>query len=272
MRRLLFGGFVAMLVLVAVAAIMGRTLNTPTPVEAAKSPSGVDTLPIQVYFPGTKTIQTLPLGEYLKGVVAAEMPSFFATEALKAQFVVARTYAVRRMQQFTGPGRGGCPLEPRADVCADPNTSQDYVSREDLEKRMGAAAAGEFWSRLDSLQAETDGQVLRYQSELIDPLYHSVSGTRTEESGSFFSQSLPYLKSVDDQWGARPTQVQLRTTAWYTPEQLVDKLGSQVAAVPVVANSVRAGKAPVQIAAYTESGRVKAVTVLGTTISGREFR
>lgn len=273
MRRLLIGSLIVLvLVLVALPALLARVLNTPTDVPVRQGADGSDVLPIKVYFPDTKKIQEMMLGDYLVGVVAAEMPNFFHDEALKAQFVVARTYAVRRMQQFVGPGRGGCPLEPKADVCADFNTGQAYVSRDDLAKREGPSEAAAYWSRLEGLLSETGGQVLRYGTELIDPLYHSVSGTKTEDSGSFFTHSLPYLKPVDDRWGAKPPQVQLRATVWFTPEELVQKLGAANMAVPALATAVKSGKPPITVEAYTDTGRVKSVKVLGNTFTGREVR
>ena len=118
----------------------------PEPEVPAPEPAGADSLDVKVYFPDRDAIVVMPLGEYLKGVVAAEMPADFEMEALKAQFVVARTYTVRRMPQFGG--KGGCPLNPEADVCADYRTSQAYLSREELEAKYGPLVAASFWRRL----------------------------------------------------------------------------------------------------------------------------
>ncbi|MFS8639571.1 MAG: SpoIID/LytB domain-containing protein, partial [Symbiobacteriaceae bacterium] len=154
---------------VPVLAQWGPAAEAPLP-----EPGGADSLDVRVYFPDRDEIAVMPLGEYLKGVVAAEMPPDFEMEALKAQFVVARTYTVRRMPQFGG--KGGCPLRPEADVCADYRTGQAYMSREELEAKYGPLVAASYWRRLSQAQAETEGEVLTYQGELIDALYHAVSG------------------------------------------------------------------------------------------------
>jgi stage II sporulation protein D len=276
MRRFLTGGVVVLVVvLLALPAAMGlvaRPAPAPLPPKVVAGSAPGPELKIRVYFPDTKQVQELPLDEYLVGVVAAEMPPEFHDEALKAQFVVARTYAVRRMRQFQG--KGGCPLSPDADVCADPKTSQAYVTKEAYAKAHGASAAEQLWQRLTQLGQQTAEQVLRYHGEFIDPLYHAISGTVTEDSGSYFPQSLPYLKSVNDHWASIAPPEVMNATERRTPETLAEALsrvGKQVA-VPALAGAVKSGQEPVVIVDRTPTGRVKTVKVLGVTLSGRDFR
>ncbi|BAD39086.1 stage II sporulation protein D [Symbiobacterium thermophilum] len=241
----------------------------PEPEAPVDEPAGADSLDVKVYFPDRDAIVVMPLGEYLKGVVAAEMPADFEMEALKAQFVVARTYTVRRMPQFGG--QGGCPLNPEADVCADYRTSQAYMSREELEAKYGPLAAASFWRRLSQAQAETEGEVLTYQGELIDALYHAVSGRMTESSGDYFATDLPYLMPVDDTWGAAaPRLVDERR---FSPEAFVRALGlgSEEPLLAVQA-AARVGQPPVQVTARTAGGRVKTVAIGGMTLTGRQVR
>jgi stage II sporulation protein D len=250
------------------------TLLTELTVKPVASPhvDGTDTLSVQVYFPEEQQVRELPLGEYLKGVVAAEMPAEFLTEALTAQFIVARTYTVKRMQRFNGPGKGGCPLSPRADVCADPATGQAFISRDEAIKKYGKLAATNLWQRLEQIQAETEGVVLKYQGQLIDPLYHSVSGTTTEDAADYYGESLPYLKPVDDHWGADAPK--LVDTKRFQPGQLASALSGDGKVIPAasVTSMASAGTAPVQILSSTAGNRVKSVKVGGTVLTGREFR
>lgn len=266
MHRLLSVSLLFLLmVLLVLPAALGRLL-VGTTAGAVQAPDGPDALPIRVYFPADQTVRALPLGEYLVGVAAAEMPPEFATEALKAQMVVARTYAVRRMQLFAGPGKGGCPQHPEADVCADHTASQAYMTREEAMRQYGTFTGMQYWRKLEEVQRETEGLVLRYRGELIDPLYHSVSGRMTEDAGAYFRQSLPYLQPVDDQWGAgAPRLVENRE---FTLSELARLLSVDGDAVPVAAM----GGQPVEILARTATGRVATVRVAGVTISGRQFR
>jgi len=270
MRRLTL---VALVYLITALIVLPTFLTRMTAAPSSPQPvDGTDALPIQVYFPETQEIREMPLGEYLKGVVAAEMPHDFETEALKAQFIVARTYAVRRMQQFNGPGRGGCPLNPEADVCADPGTGQAYTTLEELAAKIGQRTADNYWRRLSQVQVETEGLVIRYQGELIDPLYHAVSGTMTEAAEEYFSQPLPYLRPVDDHWGADAPF--LEVTERFTPEELAARLSVKGTAIPAAAVAARTqvGELPVRILERTATNRVKRVQVGEEILSGREFR
>ena len=69
------------------------------------------------------SIESMALEEYVAGVVLVEMPADFEPEALKAQAVVARTYALRRKEQGKKHETG--------DVCTDPNCCQGYRSPEE---------------------------------------------------------------------------------------------------------------------------------------------
>lgn len=273
MRRFLVGTVSALVVaLVVLPTALGRmSARRSDAPPAAPAPAQIDSgdsKPVRVYFPATREIREIPLGEYIKGVVAAEMPGAFEMEALKAQFVVARTFTVRRMQAFQGPDKIGCPLNPKADVCADVNSGQAYLSLDDAKKKFGYFAATNLWQRLDKAASETAGQVLVYRGELIEALYHSVSGRMTEDAGEYFGQSLPYLKPVDDHWGASaPRLVESRQ---FKPEELARLLSVGGKAVPALATG--GSRAPVQVASKTPAGRVKTVRVAGVTFTGKEFR
>jgi len=267
LRLLLVSMLVLSTLTLALPASIGAGARRELPIPQA--PEGADSLPVSVYFPDSDSVVTMDLGEYLKGVVAAEMPADFDTEALKAQFVVARTYTVRRMKQFGGVG--GCPLNPEADVCADFRTSQAYMTKEQLNEKYGPLTAASFWRRLSEAQTETEGEVLTYQGELIDALYHAVSGRMTENSGDYFTSHLPYLVPVDDTWGSEaPTLVEQRR---FTLDEFTEALaqGGEAPSLAVTA-AAQAGRSPVQVVERTEGGRVKQVVVGELTLTGREFR
>lgn len=261
MRRLVFVTLVFLFVAaLALPALIGRVFSKGDPPRSESD--GPDQMPISVYFPADRQIRKLPLGEYLRGVVAAEMPAEFETEALRAQFIVARTYAVRRMRLFGRPENGGCPLNPAADVCADSASSQAYMDLVELERKLGPVAAGAYWKRLSQAQVETAGLVLTHRGELIDPLYHSVSGRVTEDAKAYFGKALPYLRSVDDRWGAYAPR--LKETRSFTPDEISKALSTGGRRVP--------SSTEVEIVDRTETGRVHTVSIAGVQVSGREFR
>lgn len=83
----------------------------------------------------TGEVTDMPFGEYLKGVVAAEMPASFHDEALKAQAVAARSYTLTRMQGYK---RDGTPAEHNgAMTCTDSTHCKAWLSEETLQQTMG---------------------------------------------------------------------------------------------------------------------------------------
>ena len=82
--------FLAIVILPALVVLRGQRQEVK--VDTSGSPL------INVLNVKTKEIEVLPLEEYIVGVVAAEMPVDFETEALKAQAVAARTYTIKRYE------------------------------------------------------------------------------------------------------------------------------------------------------------------------------
>ena len=132
----------------------------------------------------------MELEDYIGHVVAAEMPASFKNEALKAQAVAARTFAVRRMTLFGGTGcSNGC------DVCTDSTCCQAFLSDDSMRSRWGGDYDG-YRSKVMSAAENTSGIIAVYDGKPIEALYHSTSGGYTEDSQNVFSQAQPYLKSV----------------------------------------------------------------------------
>lgn len=142
-------------------------------------------LPIEVYMADIDKVVTMKLEDYILGVVAGEMPVSFHTEALKAQALAARTYTMLRMRQFGG---SGCSKHPGAEICTDSTHCQAYrnpaVIKQDLDKLKEAVYG-------------TAGEVIVYDNKLIDAVFHSTSGGKTENSEEIWSSKLPYLRSVE---------------------------------------------------------------------------
>ena len=78
-------------------------------------------------------VETMAMDDYLWGVVAAEMPAAFESEALKAQAVAARTYTYAKMERTTA-------AHPEADVCTDVNCCQAYRTQAEAAASWGESA------------------------------------------------------------------------------------------------------------------------------------
>jgi len=132
-------------------------------------------------------ILSIPLEEYLVGVLISEMPLSFHEEALKAQAVAARTFAVK---QVSGGKHEGFDLCDQASCC------QAWNKTEDLEKKLGDGFSCYMNKAVEAVR-ETEDQLIYYHGELIDAVYFSCSGGATEAAVSVWGSNIPYLQSVE---------------------------------------------------------------------------
>ena len=135
------------------------------------------------------SIKKVFLEEYVTGVVAGEMPASFELEALKAQSVASRTYVLKKILNNNNSDY---------DV-VDTVINQVYLDEEELNKKWGNKYT-DYINKIRTAVNETSMEYLEYNNEIVDALFFSTSNGYTEDSGVFFSNSLPYLKSVESLW------------------------------------------------------------------------
>jgi len=123
-----------------------------------------------------RAVNLVELESYVQGVVAGEMPHSWPQEALRAQAVAARSYALANLVE-------GKPFDLYADV-----RSQVYLG-----------LAGEQPSTNEAVRA-TAGTVALYGGEVASTLYFSTSGGKTASAADVFGVSIPYLVSRPDPW------------------------------------------------------------------------
>ncbi|MFN7954785.1 MAG: SpoIID/LytB domain-containing protein [bacterium] len=123
-----------------------------------------------------RVLNELPLEEYLRGVVPAEVPPSWSPEALKTIAVAARTYALFQMEKSTG-------------------RSWDVTDSIDTQMYGGLSSAD---PRGDRAVRETEGQILIYDGAPILATYHAASGGYTEDARRVWSKDVPYLRAQPD--------------------------------------------------------------------------
>ncbi|HEU5264043.1 MAG TPA: SpoIID/LytB domain-containing protein, partial [Gaiellaceae bacterium] len=123
-----------------------------------------------------RVVNFVPLESYLQGVVAGEMPHSWPSDALRAQAVAARSYALANLVK-------GKPFDLYADV-----RSQVYFG-----------VAGEKPSTTEAVQA-TAGEVVLYAGKVASTLYFSSSGGKTASAVDVFGVAVPYLATRPDPW------------------------------------------------------------------------
>lgn len=200
---------------------------------------------VRVYLKSCDTLCNMELEEYVARVVAAEMPSSYHPEALRAQAVAARSYTLFRMKICGG---SGCASHPEADVCAGAGCCQAYAEYMPDERILSAVS-------------DTHGEVLRYGGAVINALYHASSGGQTENSEAVFSEALPYLRSVESP--GEEIYPRYAAESVYTREQL-STLIELDSALPL--------EKQLSVLTYDASGRAQTVQAGREILSGTEFR
>lgn len=218
---------------------------------------------ILVYRHTTGATETVPFEDYVKGVVAGEMPASFETEALKAQAVAARTYSLSKLVRSGGAGN---PDHPSASVCDDTHC-QVYRSPGELKQIKSAEWMDTGWLKIVSAVDSTKGQLMYYQGALVEqPLFHSSSGGKTENSEDVFVSALPYLRSVDS-----PYEV----SAPHQNEQVEIPLSEFTQKIKQANPGKSLGTVnseTVRILERSAGGRVAAIQVGSLTLKGRDIR
>ena len=204
-------------------------------------------------------VEEMTLGEYLVGVVRAEMPASFETEALKAQAVAARTYTLYKMQ--TGGNHGEA-----ADICTDSTCCQAYISEENARNNWGDAAdANE--AKIESAVRDTDGETILYGGVPILAVFHSCSAGQTRASGEVWVSDLPYLQAVSSPEPADSIP-NYYSRAEFTAETFREKV---LAAYPEADLSGDMGSW-LRNAVTDTAGSVETVEVGGVTLKGTAVR
>lgn len=221
---------------------------------------------INVYVENQKKVVTMKLEEYLLGVVSAEMPASYDPEALKAQAVAARTYALGRAAKLyvskVDTSHNG------ADVCTNPAHCQAWISKDVAMKRWGLFTSFKYWNKIGIAVNSTVGQVIEYNNEIINPLFHSNSGGHTENVEDVWTGiSVPYLTGVvslgEDSSSEYKNKVILEQQ---------DMIGILLASYPNLELIDEDLISNIEIKKYSSSDRVVDMKIGNITMKGTEFR
>ncbi|HIT21755.1 MAG TPA: stage II sporulation protein D [Candidatus Scybalousia intestinigallinarum] len=190
------------------------------------------------------SVITLSMSDYLIGVVGAEMPASFPLEALKAQAVVARTYALKRISS--------------GQKLTDTVSTQAYKDNNQL-RREWQRNFDTYYNKIKLAVTSTDNMTIKYNGAYIDAVYHSTSNGRTEDAIHVWGNSVPYLKSVESSWD-RNASSYLRTEEKEL-SVLLTLLGIDLS-----------DESSIEIISRNASGRVSSVRIGNKNYSGVELR
>jgi stage II sporulation protein D len=200
---------------------------------------------------------SLALDEYLWGVLAGELPPTFPPEALKAQAVAARTFAMYKLEHPPEDGR-----HPGAALCDDPAHCQVYLPRGEAMAQWGNSGES-YAAALDKALSETDGLIMAFDGHPIMAAYHSTSSGKTERAADVWGQDVPYLQSVDSPGERDAPRYQARS------EVTKDEFWNALRALyPDIAES----ETPIGTVTRSKAGGVLSIEISGTPVTGPDIR
>ncbi len=180
-------------------------------------------------------INEVMLDDYVCGVVAGEMPSSWPVEALKAQTVAARCYALKSLSKHADFG---------FDLCCTTNC-QVYG---------GIASETE---RTNKAVEETAGIVASYDNKVVDTLFSSSNGGYVEAAENVWGGSYPYFKTFKDEYEKTDEISGAVWTVSFTPGEIKEELKENGVDIGDIIN--------MEVVKTSESGRVLEVKITGTT-------
>lgn len=190
-------------------------------------------------------IKELNLEEYIIGVVAGEMPASFETEALKAQAVTSRTYAIYKINNT----KENYDVETNVD-------DQVYITTEEMKEKWGSDYEL-YYNKIKDAVSSTQNLVMKKDNKVFKSYYFAMSNGTTVDSSTVFGESTS--SSVESPWDNESLNKFLVTTD-FTIEEVKTKL------------NINEDITNIEILSRDKTNRVEKVKVNNKTFTGIEFR
>jgi stage II sporulation protein D len=206
---------------------------------------------------GTKT--DLSFDEYLLGVIAANIPASYQMETLKAQAVIARTYALYNISTLSKENSGQ----------TDFSTSElglSYIGLDALKDLWDDENYTYYFSKLENAVYATDNEVIVYDNDLILPVFFDTGSGFTRNASEAWGVDIPYLTSVASKQDV--TSTNYLSIKEFATNDLIDLLGKYYTDLDLKVDSFFD---EVSISSRDSAGYVLKINLGDLTISGEEF-
>lgn len=225
------------------------------------SPEGIDGETVSVYIKSEDRVVDMKIGDYLKGVVAAEMPAEFHEEALKAQAVAARSFLKARSENYK---KNGTPPEHKGAItCTDYAHCKAWISEEDRKNKWEEDKRNEYWKKICAAVDDTKGIIMTYNGEPVNALFHSTSSGRTERAEDVWGGSVPYLQSVESPGDLESPKYFAETE--FTPDEFKQRAEQNI-------DGFDWSKGIVGEIKRSDAGGIITIVIGGVEIKGTKFR
>lgn len=219
----------------------------------------VEAMNYNIYYEQSGIRQTLDFDSYLIGVVAANMPAGYHVEALKAQAVISRTYALYNMALLT---------EDDSDK-KEFSTSElglSYIDPKEMERYWGSDNYVKYFSKLENAIYATKDEIMVYEDDLVLPVFFGTGTGYTRNAKEAWGIDIPYLVSVSSKQDV--TSVNYLRITEYEPSVIVGIL-KQV--YPSADIKEKTFFQDIYITERDSTGYVTKINLGSLTVSGEEF-
>lgn len=214
---------------------------------------------IKVYMSKEERVEEINFEDYIKGVVASEMPVSFEFEALKAQAIAARNFALNKIKYNCTNGKG-------ANVC-DTTHCQVYKSHDIKVKEWGKNGEDN-WNKICKAVDETNGQVMYFGEDIVTSAqFFATSSGKTENVKDVFGGDVPYLKSVYSEGEEIAPKYTSDKVKDY--KEFINIINTNYKNAKININNL---KQSIEIKSHTEGGAVREIKLGGEIVTGVEFR
>lgn len=209
---------------------------------------------VDLYCVESQTVQTLPLKDYLWGVLAGEMPASYPQEALKAQVVASYSYLLHRQANIQNHPESD--FGHSGDVCNNPAHCKAYLSPADAAKKWGVDWLESSQPILNSAIDAVLGTAVLYNEKPANTVFHAISGGKTESAKDIWGAEIPYLQSLDSSWDQQAKDFYSEVS--FSLEDFSKILNQENYTLGEIA--------------HTSGGSVKTISLGDTTYTGQEIR
>ena len=223
------------------------------------SDNSLDTMDFTIYYEVNGSKDKLSFDEYLVGVVAANMPAGYHMEALKAQAVIARTYALYNIALLSKEN-------PSQKKFTTSELGLSYISLSTLEQLWATEDYSTYFTRLENAVFGTMNEVLIYDHDLILPVFFDTGSGFTRNASEAWGVDIPYLVSV-------PSKQDVTSTNYLKIEEylivdLIEHLSTYYTDLELSEDNFFE---KVSITSRDSAGYVTKIDLGSLTVSGEEF-
>ena len=216
---------------------------------------------VKLYRRERNIVEELDMEEYIKGVVASEMPANFEEEALKAQAVAARTYY---MNKRVNPCKDA--KIKGAEIC-DSTNCQVYMDKEERMLKWSKDEGESNWNKIVEAVNSTQGKIITYNNEPINAFFHSNSGGMTETTVNVWGGTgYPYLQAVAT--AGEEAYSQYHSEVTLSKQTFIDKIKEKHSEFEIDFDTEDC----IKVLEYTDGNRVKTIKIGNLELSGVEVR